>query len=90
MTSLIGAGVLITGGSRGLGAALGAELARRGARVVLVARGLLRVLGGAARVVLGTVTRSIRHQARGSRSVARGIGMAAGAFGYTRQEYKRR
>jgi len=34
-----GAGTLITGGSRGLGAALGRELARRGARVVLVARG---------------------------------------------------
>lgn len=31
--------VLVTGGSRGLGAALGAELARRGARVVLTARG---------------------------------------------------
>ena len=34
-----GAAALITGGSRGLGAALGRELARRGARVVLVARG---------------------------------------------------
>ena len=33
------ASVLVTGGSRGLGAALGRELARRGARVVLVARG---------------------------------------------------
>jgi NAD(P)-dependent dehydrogenase (short-subunit alcohol dehydrogenase family) len=34
-----GAAILVTGGSRGLGAALGGELARRGARVVLVARG---------------------------------------------------
>src|SRR5688500_6537384 len=34
-----GRGALVTGGSRGLGAALGAELARAGARVVLVARG---------------------------------------------------
>jgi len=32
-------GVLITGGSQGLGAALAAELARRGARLALVARG---------------------------------------------------
>jgi NAD(P)-dependent dehydrogenase (short-subunit alcohol dehydrogenase family) len=36
---LRGKAVLVTGGSRGLGAALGAELAGRGARVVLVARG---------------------------------------------------
>ncbi|HET9930492.1 MAG TPA: SDR family oxidoreductase [Polyangiaceae bacterium] len=34
-----GRGALVTGGSRGLGAALGAELAARGARVVLTARG---------------------------------------------------
>ena len=34
-----GTGTLITGGSRGLGAALAKELARRGARVVMVARG---------------------------------------------------
>src|SRR5262245_19143079 len=33
-----GRGVVITGGSRGLGAALGRELARRGARVALVGR----------------------------------------------------
>jgi NAD(P)-dependent dehydrogenase (short-subunit alcohol dehydrogenase family) len=32
-------GVIVTGGSRGLGAALGRELGRRGARVALVARG---------------------------------------------------
>ena len=35
---LRGAGTIVTGGSRGLGAALGAALAARGARVVLVAR----------------------------------------------------
>ncbi len=34
-----GRSVLVTGGSRGLGRAIGAELARRGARVVLTARG---------------------------------------------------
>jgi NAD(P)-dependent dehydrogenase (short-subunit alcohol dehydrogenase family) len=34
-----GRGALVTGGSRGLGAALGRGLARAGARVVLVARG---------------------------------------------------
>jgi NAD(P)-dependent dehydrogenase (short-subunit alcohol dehydrogenase family) len=33
-----GKAALVTGGSRGLGAAVGAELARRGARVVLTAR----------------------------------------------------
>src|SRR3984957_2628541 len=35
---LRGKGAIVTGGSRGLGAALGAALAARGARVVLVAR----------------------------------------------------
>lgn len=39
MQKLEGASVLITGGSRGLGAALGEQLAARGARVVLCGRG---------------------------------------------------
>jgi NAD(P)-dependent dehydrogenase (short-subunit alcohol dehydrogenase family) len=38
-----GCGVVVTGASQGLGAALAAELAGRGARVLLVARGLDKV-----------------------------------------------
>lgn len=48
MLTLQGKNVLITGGSRGLGAALGACVLARGARVVLVARGeaeLTRTVG---------------------------------------------
>src|SRR5262245_23277691 len=44
---LQGSSALITGGSRGLGAALGRELADRGARVVLVARDRERLEVGA-------------------------------------------
>ncbi len=59
-----GAGTLVTGGSRGLGAALGAELAARGARVVLVARepeplqetvARIRAAGGEAHALAGDV-----------------------------------
>ena len=62
---LKGAGSLVTGGSRGLGAALGAELARRGARVVLVARdaealratvGGIRGMGGEAHALAWDVS----------------------------------
>jgi len=59
-----GAAALVTGGSRGLGAALGGELARRGARVVLVARGgepleraaaAIRAAGGEAHALVADV-----------------------------------
>lgn len=58
-------GVLITGGSRGLGAALGRELAARGARVALVARGAaelertvaaIRAAGGEAHAIVADVS----------------------------------
>jgi NAD(P)-dependent dehydrogenase (short-subunit alcohol dehydrogenase family) len=47
---LSGSAALVTGGSRGLGAAIGRELARRGARVVLVARGREEVEAVAAEI----------------------------------------
>jgi NAD(P)-dependent dehydrogenase (short-subunit alcohol dehydrogenase family) len=50
---LFGSSVLVTGGSRGLGAALGRELGRRGARVVLVARGRKDVEAVAAEIRAG-------------------------------------
>jgi NAD(P)-dependent dehydrogenase (short-subunit alcohol dehydrogenase family) len=61
---LRGIGALVTGGSRGLGAALGRELAARGARVVLVARhaqpldevvARIRSDGGEAHALVGDV-----------------------------------
>jgi len=47
---LRGRGALVTGASKGLGAALALELARRGARVALVARGARELADTAARI----------------------------------------
>lgn len=58
-------------------------------RLRAVARGLLRVGGGAARYGWGLVTRSDRHEARGLRAAMRGAGMIAGAGGLVYQEYGR-
>jgi NAD(P)-dependent dehydrogenase (short-subunit alcohol dehydrogenase family) len=61
---LRGAAVLVTGGSAGLGAALGRDLAREGARVVLAARGEgrlravaeeIRARGGEAHAIVADV-----------------------------------
>jgi len=61
---IAGKTVLVTGGGRGLGAALGSELARRGARIVLVARhasaveavaGAIRSQGGEAHALTADV-----------------------------------
>lgn len=62
---LLGSAALITGGSRGLGAALGRELARRGARVVLVARG---------REDVGAVAAEIRARGGEAHALAADVG----------------
>lgn len=63
--------------------------ARQLVRARYVARGLVRVAGGGARVALGALTRSLAHDARGRRSVQRGRGMVAGALGHVVYEYDR-
>ena len=69
-----------------LAGSLGTSLALRGRAV---ARGLLRVAGGGARWVAGTMLRSDRHQARGLRAVCRGAGMVGAACGVVFEEYAR-
>ena len=58
-------------------------------RLRLTAGGGARVGVGALRSTFGRVTGSLTHQARGSRTLRRGLGMAAGAWGGTTTEYQR-
>lgn len=51
-------------------------------RAKAMAAGAIRVLGGGARRLWGKATRSLEHDARGMRTVARGAGMFTGAVGY--------
>jgi len=71
------------------------ELAENSAQKTLargrhLASGAVRVAGGSARLLAGTVTGSMSLRARGLRTIARGTGMASGAFGYVYSEYKRK
>ncbi|WP_043675193.1 glycosyltransferase family 2 protein [Clavibacter michiganensis] len=68
----------------------GSPVARTRTRVDAAARGLVRALGGTARIAVGTATGSLAHRAKGTRTLARGAGMVAGAFGWSYQEYARR
>jgi len=56
----------------------------------LLASGLLRVIAGSSRMVLGIVGQSLRQRASGARNVARGAGLITGAVGFTYAEYARR
>lgn len=58
-------------------------------RLTLFGRGLVRLAGGAARLVAGLVGRSLANQARGLRTMARGAGMLSGAVGHVYAEYQR-
>jgi glycosyltransferase involved in cell wall biosynthesis len=58
-------------------------------RTAAILRGFLRVFGGGGRYVVGLILQSNRHEARGLRAALRGLGMVAGAFGVTYQEYAR-
>lgn len=59
------------------------------ARLRATVRGLVRLLGGSARVVLGSLTGSSTHHARGTRTMLRGLGMLRGAWGSYVTEYER-
>ncbi|MEU0315197.1 glycosyltransferase [Nocardioides sp. NPDC006273] len=59
------------------------------ARLRATARGLVRLLGGSARIVLGRLTGSSAHHARGTRTMLRGLGMLRGAWGSYVTEYGR-
>jgi glycosyltransferase involved in cell wall biosynthesis len=58
-------------------------------KVRLTGRGVVRVAGGGARLLVGTVGRSMAQRARGQRTIARGAGMVSGAWGVVYAEYKR-
>jgi len=67
---------------------------RLGTRLRLSAKGGVRVVGGLGRYAIGTVTRplgrrSLGQRARGVRTMARGAGMVAGAWGAGYREYGR-
>lgn len=58
-------------------------------RLTLSARSGLRIAGGAALALTGTATRSPRFQAKGFRTLNRGLGMFSGAWGHVYSEYRR-
>jgi glycosyltransferase involved in cell wall biosynthesis len=62
------------------------QLARR---LRLTAKGVARVVVGGLRRLLGAAIRSDRHNARGARMMARGVGMIGGAWGHAVVEYRR-
>jgi glycosyltransferase involved in cell wall biosynthesis len=62
---------------------------RWSARARGLVQGVVRVVGGAGRAVVGRLTGSAEHHARGRRSLARGQGMIGAATGSVVAEYTR-
>jgi succinoglycan biosynthesis protein ExoM len=63
--------------------------ARLAVRARNLPRGLVRIVGGCGRYLVGLALRSRRHQARGLRTANRGLGIAASALGRSHLEYAR-
>ena len=59
-------------------------------RVLAFGRGAARAFVGSVRWAFGAISGSLRHRARGLRTVCRGLGMMAGSVGYAHDEYGRR
>ena len=77
-----GRAALVTGGSRGLGAALARELARAGARVALVARGAERLERVAAEIrAAGGIAHALAGDVGDKREIHRLAGAAAALVG---------
>lgn len=64
-------------------------IARSVVRVRDAARGLTRVAGGGASMLLGALTRSRGRRVRGLRTVVRGAGMVSATVGHVHAEYRR-
>ena len=62
---------------------------RATSRAVCTARGTVRLGAGAGRWLVGIATRTPAHQAKGARTVMRGLGLVSGAWGSVYSEYRR-
>jgi succinoglycan biosynthesis protein ExoM len=58
-------------------------------RLALTASGLLRIVAGSGQALFGLAFGSRPHHARGRRTITRGAGMLAGAWGHVYAEYAR-
>jgi glycosyltransferase involved in cell wall biosynthesis len=67
----------------------GGGVERGAARLRETGRGVVRIAGGSGRWAVGVLRRSLGDRARGRRTIARGSGMIAGAWGMIYSEYAR-